>query len=867
MMKNSTWQATVCLLAALALALSACANATGGRPGGGGGADDAGRDAGDAGGVTGPDGPGGGGGQDAGPSSGDPDGDTGTVEDTGPQLGSFGDPCEGNEDCRSGVCVESGGRSVCTVPCGECPPGWACRSRANTGADVASICVPLDPQLCEPCGHDDDCGGPDDLCMEIGQGTYCGAHCGGGLGCVEGFSCEAVYGEDAEVLPSQCLPEAGSCSPCVDPDDDGYGVGGDCLGPDCDPEEAEVHPGATEVCNRRDDDCDHDVDEDVVPPDDGCLVDGVCAGVAPRCFDGEWVCPYPDTWEPDGEVSCDGLDNDCNGKTDEPFDLLTSLEHCGACNQPCAPPHGTGACEAGECGITECDPGWHDVDGSVGNGCEYDCEPTGEEACDGADNDCDGEADEGFDLTTDLDNCGVCGRACQHRHAGSECRERQCVMLDCEEGWWDVDEDPANGCEYACEVAGEELCNEVDDDCDGATDEGFDLTADLANCGVCGRVCAPDHALPVCAEGLCGVARCEDGWHDLDANPLNGCEYGCVPVGDEVCNEADDDCDGDTDEGFDLDRDLAHCGGCGRQCKPDNADGVCREGHCQVERCDQHWYDIDEDPGNGCEYPCEPAGAELCNHADDDCDGDVDEDFDLTSDPDNCGECDMVCIYAHGVPGCRGSRCELEGCDAGHVDLDLVPDNGCECTIRDEHDEPDPGFEDLNCDGVDGDVDEAVFVAPDGVDGDPGTPRRPVRTLARAIQLSLAAQPFRYVIAAEGVFPETLTLQAGVRIHGGYLRAALWARLAGSETVVAGGTKGTIADGLDGPVLLDRLTLRSADAGAAGGSSYALWVRNSGNHLTLQECRLEAGAGAVGQGGGPGAGGPPGASGRDGAGG
>jgi len=48
---------------------------------------------------------------------------------------------------------------------------------------------------------------------------------------------------------------------CVDNDDDGYGIGEGCLGPDCDDSNADVNPGAAEICDGLDNDCDLQVDE------------------------------------------------------------------------------------------------------------------------------------------------------------------------------------------------------------------------------------------------------------------------------------------------------------------------------------------------------------------------------------------------------------------------------------------------------------------------------------------------------------------------------------------------------------------------------------------------------------------------------
>lgn len=61
-----------------------------------------------------------------------------------------------------------------------------------------------------------------------------------------------------------------------------------------------------------------------------------------------------------------------------------------------------------------------------------------------------------------------------------------------------------------------ETCNNVDDDCDGATDEDFDTLADVNNCGMCGVRCAVANGTPACAAGTCGVARCDTGYTQRD---------------------------------------------------------------------------------------------------------------------------------------------------------------------------------------------------------------------------------------------------------------------------------------------------------------------------------------------------------------
>ncbi|MEC9073099.1 MAG: hypothetical protein VX938_11985, partial [Myxococcota bacterium] len=86
-----------------------------------------------------------------------------TVEDTaGPDEctdeGCFGTPCDGPDDCFSGLCAPHMGDEVCTQTCeAECPAGWSCSLIALGGGDPSYICVSNFAHLCLPCLSADDC--------------------------------------------------------------------------------------------------------------------------------------------------------------------------------------------------------------------------------------------------------------------------------------------------------------------------------------------------------------------------------------------------------------------------------------------------------------------------------------------------------------------------------------------------------------------------------------------------------------------------------------------------------------------------------------------------------------------------------------
>ncbi len=84
------------------------------------------------------------------------------------------------------------------------------------------------------------------------------------------------------------------------------------------------------------------------------------------------------------------------------------------------------------------------------------------------------------DFSVDPGNCGKCGVACVIPHATASCVVGTCAVGSCDPGWTDCDADVENGCENpegavcvpACKPGAPELCNLLDDNCDGQCDEG-----------------------------------------------------------------------------------------------------------------------------------------------------------------------------------------------------------------------------------------------------------------------------------------------------------------------------------------------------------------------------------------------------------
>ena len=250
------------------------------------------------------------------------------------EEGGFGWPCDENDQCDSGFCVETSEGTVCTMTCmDECPDDWLCEQNLAAMPDVIYICVPGTTRLCMPCNNSDECN-PEGMdlgaaCVDFGPaGGFCGTACNSDDDCPENFSC----------LEPQLI--SGSGRQCVIDD-------GDCQ---CSPLAVEL--GAWTECYVED-------------------VDGKCGGTA-GCE--EVGMPACDATEPQPDW-CDGKDNDCDGAVDE--DL------------------GSTSCGAGECA--------HTVQNCVGGEAQA-CDPLeglGPEKCNGLDDDCDGQTDNGFEDTND----------------------------------------------------------------------------------------------------------------------------------------------------------------------------------------------------------------------------------------------------------------------------------------------------------------------------------------------------------------------------------------------------------------------------------------------------------------------------------
>ncbi|MCA9536003.1 MAG: hypothetical protein KC593_20090 [Myxococcales bacterium] len=670
--------------------------------------------------------------------------------------------CNGLEQCTDSRCVA--GEAVacddgiaCTVDrCSE--DTRACRSDApdldgdghrdascldGAGAPLGDDCddddinrFPSNIEVCDTANHDEDCDEATFGRIDRDNDTFADARCcnstaAGGMNC--GTDCNDVRPEirpgsteACDRLDNDCdgtVDELVALTGFVDADFDGIGgsipmnscggvAGFSTQGGDCDDGDASIFPGAPELCDGVNNDCDSGIDEtmdsaDWYPDVDGDGFGDMNAAPISSCFiqvdhslRGTDCNDNAAAINPAAAELCDGLDNNCNGRADfeigvndfedDDGDGVVDLA-CPIFGADCDdedPATGGGAAEACDGRDNDCDERidedadsrqWfrdndRDGYGSVVSGSIISCQPTAgfiaqagdcddnrmdrfpnaQERCNGTDDDCDGAVDEG----PASGSCAVAPDTQSMRCVSGECRVQTCLP-----GRLDCDGSAVNGCEVAESVN---------------------------SCGQCGQSCMrPGVMTASCTTGQCAIITCQPGRGNCDGDPSNGCETdvtssdancgACAMNGGAICGAAmggqtrcvgglcqvslcapnRGDCNGMPMDGCETTLDVStdHCGACFRYCGVDSgrhiSGGSCFQGVCS-RTCDFLWGDCNNNQVDGCERS-------------------------LSDDMQNCGECGRQCVAPNNAQNatCSSGFCSWM-CRPGFGDCNLNPSDGCE---------------------------------------------------------------------------------------------------------------------------------------------------------------------------------------------
>jgi hypothetical protein len=519
----------------------------------------------------------------------------------------------------------------------ELPVGTA--SNAEDCDDTTPEVSPLAEELCD--GLDNDCDGEIDVGASDGVTVYTDADADGfGDAATGALVCALTPGtvedatdcDDADSLTNPaaievCDLEDNNCDGAIDegsPDErtyyvdvdaDGYGDPAVTLascgapagyveeGTDCDDADATRSPGATEICDGLDNDCDTEVDVDAVDGltlyvdadgdgyGDAATLVSTCEGVSGYVEDGTDCDDASADTNPAAAELCDGVDNNCDTVTDEATATDAPLWYVDADLDGYGDPSAsTGSCDQ-PAGFVASDTDCDDADLAVN--------PAAAEICDGVDQDCDGTVD---DSAGDASTWYADGDADGYGDASMgapACDVPAGYVAD------DTDCDDTSSLTYP---GAAEICDGEDQDCnslvDDAPTDGVTVYADTDGDGY-GDLAMSEIACGEDADSVFDATDCDDG------------DGAVSPGATEVCDAVDNDCDGTVDGADAADVGMFYADA--------DSDGFGDASAASIA-CDAPSGTVtnatDCDDSAAAVYP---GAVEVCDSVDNDCDGATDE--------------------------------------------------------------------------------------------------------------------------------------------------------------------------------------------------------------------------------------------------
>ncbi len=398
--------------------------------------------------------------------------------------------------------------------------------------------------------------------------------------------------------PNKPVDDSGGNN-AVDADGDGF-----TTDEDCNDEDPTIYPGADEVCDEIDNDCDGEVDEGTdhvyygdVDGDgfgDAAVTTEACAPPTGYVENAE-DCDDDDAMQyPGADEYCNGEDDDCDGTIDEDDAVDAPTWYIDA--------DGDSFGADTDTQITCEEPIGYVLDNTDCDDDDPRQHPGADEFCNGEDDDCDGEIDEdgAMDMATwyaDTDGDGFGDAAV----TVESCNQPKGYVAD------DTDCDDTDLMQHP---GADEYCNGEDDDCDGDIDEddAVDVLTWYADTD------RDNYGDPAVSDIDCD----QPTGYVLDNTDCDDNDPRQNPVANEVCNGEDDDCDGTVDEDDAIDVLTWYA---------DTDGDTYGDPAVSDIDCDQPTgYVADNTDCDDTDPRQNPAASEVCNGEDDDCDGDIDED-------------------------------------------------------------------------------------------------------------------------------------------------------------------------------------------------------------------------------------------------
>ncbi|MBX7115942.1 MAG: putative metal-binding motif-containing protein [Myxococcaceae bacterium] len=368
---------------------------------------------------------------------------------------------------------------------------------------------------------------------------------------------------------------------------------------DCNDVLANVRPGATEMCNKVDDNCDGQVDNGInfqnyYPDVDGdgfgaknAPPESSCAAVSGKVTNNSDCNDNAASVKPGAPEACNGVDDNCDGRID---DGLTFTNYYVDAD-------GDGYGKSGSAAMSACSAiAGRSTNANDCNDMNPMVKPQAPETCNGVDDNCDGQADNGLTFTNyyvDADGDGF----------GAGPAQAACAPVSGKV----TNNSDCNDSNAAVKPGAAEVCNGVDDNCTGGIDEGLVIKAYYTDSDGDGFGASGATAQNSCAAV---PGKVVDHTDCDDTKPM------VKPGAAEACNGIDDNCDGQVDNGtvtqnyyVDADND-----GYGKAGSTPQVSCIPVAGHVtNADDCDDTKNTV------------KPGAAELCNGSDDNCNGSTDE--------------------------------------------------------------------------------------------------------------------------------------------------------------------------------------------------------------------------------------------------